>query len=212
MRVDRAGAENYHPHAAGDVHDMVLRQIPSGAGGVLDAACGDGTVSRALAERGYAVEAVDLPDTAPFAVPANVHYRSVDLNRGLPFDDRSFDLIVSIETIEHLENPAAFLRELGRVAKQGATVYLTTPNVASIWSRLSFAVFGRPLWFHPWDLNPLGHVTPMFAHIAEQFARSAGLEVVAKRYSEARVPLLKAKLPVHTAFFGECTIFELRKR
>jgi len=204
----------HHPQPTGDVHEIVFGSIPPASAGAtaLDAACGSGAVARLLAERGFSVDAVDLPGEAPFEVPLGVRYLPVDLNGPLPFQDESFDLAVSIETLEHLERPWSFLRELSRVLRAGGTVILTTPNVASMWSRVSFFVFGRPLWFHPWDLTPLGHITPIFPHILMSFAEASCFTISGRTYSRGRIPLLRVALPFHSALLGECVIFRLIKQ
>jgi SAM-dependent methyltransferase len=60
----------------------------------------------------------------------------------LPFPDGAFDYVVSIEGIEHTENPFRFLRECARVLKTGGTMFLTTPNVSSLQNRLLFLITG----------------------------------------------------------------------
>lgn len=49
----------------------------------------------------------------------------------LPFADSSFDVILSCETIEHVTEPLSMLSEIQRVAKDGAQVFIGTPNGAS---------------------------------------------------------------------------------
>jgi SAM-dependent methyltransferase len=51
----------------------------------------------------------------------------------LPYANESFDLVVSMDVIEHLDGPALipWLEELWRVTKRGGLVFLTTPNYAS---------------------------------------------------------------------------------
>jgi SAM-dependent methyltransferase len=49
----------------------------------------------------------------------------------LPYGDGRFDLVVSMDVVEHLPDPAPWLRELYRVAKPGGMLFLTTPNYAS---------------------------------------------------------------------------------
>lgn len=46
----------------------------------------------------------------------------------LPFPDGAFDLVVSIDVHEHLDDPLPVTRELARVARSGGTVLITTPN------------------------------------------------------------------------------------
>jgi SAM-dependent methyltransferase len=78
-------------------------------------------------------------------------FHVVDLGDGLPFPDESFDCAVSLEGVEHLENPFLFLRELHRVLRPEGLLLLTTPNTVSVRSRIRF--FGSG-FFHQ-DPRPL---------------------------------------------------------
>lgn len=51
----------------------------------------------------------------------------------LPYGDATFDLVFSTDVIEHVREPAPWLRELERVTRPGGRLFLTTPNYAS-WS------------------------------------------------------------------------------
>ena len=64
------------------------------------------------------------------AVPgyANCSFRSADIERPLPFDDDTFDVVNLADVIEHLPNPEALLRELQRVTRQGGSVVVSTPQ------------------------------------------------------------------------------------
>ena len=66
----------------------------------------------------------------------------VDLTRGLPYPDKSFDLVVLTEVIEHLENHRAALGEVARVLRPGGHLILTTPNIMRLDSRLGFMLSG----------------------------------------------------------------------
>ncbi|HEX4929757.1 MAG TPA: class I SAM-dependent methyltransferase, partial [Gaiellaceae bacterium] len=46
----------------------------------------------------------------------------------LPFDHASFDLVISFQVVEHVQDPTAFLQEARRVARRGGAVLVTTPN------------------------------------------------------------------------------------
>ena len=58
----------------------------------------------------------------------------------LPLADEYADVVASIETIEHLENPRAFMRQLARVVKPGGVVVGTTPNQLSLWSKMTLGL------------------------------------------------------------------------
>lgn len=51
-----------------------------------------------------------------------------------PFADLAFDVVLSLETVEHFDDPQRFIGELGRVTRPGGTLLLSTPNV--LWEPL----------------------------------------------------------------------------
>lgn len=122
--------------------------LPRGAS-ILDAPCGAGLLAEALRQAGYEALGADIEPAA--ASRLGSAFRCVDLNGPLPFADASFDLVFSIEGIEHLEGRYACLRELHRVLKPGGTLVLTTPNIVSVRSRVRF--FGSG--FYHRDARPL---------------------------------------------------------
>ena len=124
-------------------------EVPRGAR-VLDAPCGDGSITAELRAAGYDAHGIDAVDSGgSSALGAAFHLG--DLNAPIPWPDSSFDAALSIEGIEHLENRFAFLRELHRVLKPGAPLLVTTPNIASLRSRVRF--FGST--FYHRDTRPL---------------------------------------------------------
>lgn len=58
----------------------------------------------------------------------------------LPFPDRTFDLVCAFDIVEHVENDRQVFRELGRVAKDGATVIFSVPLHQSRWSAFDVLV------------------------------------------------------------------------
>lgn len=93
---------------------------------VLDLGCGIGGYSRALGDRGFAVTALDvLPDYVDRARSIGVEAAVYD-GEHLPLEDGSVDTVILLEVLEHLEDPAALLREARRVARRN--VLVTTPN------------------------------------------------------------------------------------
>jgi SAM-dependent methyltransferase len=127
----------------------VVRLSLPPAARVLDAPCGAGALSLALARNGLAVEGADVDGAARAAL--GERFRVVDLNGPLPWPDAAFDAVCSVEGVEHLENAFAFLREAHRVLRSGGTLLLTTPNTVSLRSRVRFLGSG----FYHQDPRPL---------------------------------------------------------
>jgi SAM-dependent methyltransferase len=99
----------------------------------------------------------------------------------LPYPDDSFDAVVSIEVIEHVENQFAFMRELTRIAKPGGGVIVTTPNTLNVNSRLRTLFQGFPLLFDPIPIHGhdprtlAGHIHPIHPYYLAYTALRAGL-------------------------------------
>jgi SAM-dependent methyltransferase len=91
---------------------------------VLDVGCGEGVLTFRWAQQldGLPVVGLDLPDpkleaeweTRRLANLRFVGGRAEDI----PFDDREFDLVAAIETLEHVANPERTLSEMARVARR----------------------------------------------------------------------------------------------
>jgi 2-polyprenyl-3-methyl-5-hydroxy-6-metoxy-1,4-benzoquinol methylase len=93
---------------------------------VLDLGCGLGGYSRALAERGFEMRALDVvPNYVERARSIGVDAELYD-GQTIPMEDGSVDTVILLEVLEHLEHPAPLLREARRVARSG--VLVTTPN------------------------------------------------------------------------------------
>lgn len=151
------------PKAQIEIHEKVREllatalSLPQGAT-ALDAAAGNGYMSAWLLRQGFDVTPLDIAPAECRVAPC----RYSDFNKRLEVDDGAFDLVVSIETIEHLENPFLFVRELGRVTRPGGLVVVTTPNVHAIRSRLKYLVCGLPTLFEYLQDDGMGqHISPI---------------------------------------------------
>jgi ubiquinone/menaquinone biosynthesis C-methylase UbiE len=100
---------------------------------VLDVACGSGYGSSLLWAEGKARQVIGadvsieaLECATRFRVPGRVEF-ALAKAESLPFPDSEFDVVVSMETFEHLAHPKEFLRELRRVLRPGGPVVVSTP-------------------------------------------------------------------------------------
>lgn len=100
---------------------------------VLDAACGVGYGSARLAEAAADVVGVDVSvEAITYAqshyAAANVSFAAMDV-AALGFDDATFDVVCSFETIEHVEDPGSVLTEFARVLNEDGVLVISTPQV-----------------------------------------------------------------------------------
>ncbi|MGI8632952.1 MAG: class I SAM-dependent methyltransferase [Solirubrobacterales bacterium] len=116
-------------HAEHLVRYRLAAQLVTGLT-VLDAACGEGYGTRMLADAGaQRVVGVDVDPAAVAHVAEHHEMEAVTADIGtLPFDDDTFDLVVSFETIEHVEDPEAALAEFARVLRPEGSLVISTPN------------------------------------------------------------------------------------
>jgi len=110
--------------------------VPPGAR-VLDLGCGDGALLEYLQrERGCAGYGVEIADTNVLAcAQRGVSVIQLNLDEGLSmFGDSSFDVVLQIDTLQHLRNAEVMLRETARVGRSAIVAF---PNFAHWPNRLS---------------------------------------------------------------------------
>lgn len=96
---------------------------------VLDAGCGTGRATAALARRHANVVAVDIGERLVTRARQRCECRPVVGSVvSLPFPDATFDVVLSTEVIEHVTHPPDAVKEFARVLKPGGHLVLSTPN------------------------------------------------------------------------------------
>lgn len=173
--------------AADGVHEKVLEKLsllfPSLAGiKIADAPCGHGAIAQTCARHGAEVTAFDLYPPA-HASGKGVRFEQVDLNQSLMLSPNSQDVVLSVEGIEHLENPTGWLRQIGRCLKPGGYAIISTPNVDSLSSRFKFFSRGHHRFFEPMGYRAgrpraSGHIHAIDFIFMTWAAEAAGLEMI----------------------------------
>ena len=121
-----------------DTQKLIARLVPEGAR-VLDLGCGDGALLDLLQrERGCSGYGVEIADGNMLkCIRRGVDVIQLNLDEGLAmFDDASFDVVLQIDTLQHLRNAEVMLRETARVGRLGIVAF---PNFAHWPNRLSIA-------------------------------------------------------------------------
>lgn len=135
--------DQYVGRGAVGVVDFLLPHVKPGLS-VLDAGCGPGTITQGLAEIaapgkviGCDLEPGMVERAAELAEGKGLDNLSFQVGNilDLPFDDNTFDVVMSCAVTEHLSEPVKAMSELGRVAKKGGIVGITRTD----WSASLFA-------------------------------------------------------------------------
>lgn len=191
-------------------HEMVINNLPCLVGKkILEIATGEGALSRYLAGKGTEVFAADFSYMALSEAQKSsncrgfrVRYVQADL-QSLPFRDNSFDVVVSCETLEHLECPERGIGELVRVAKNDAELILTTPNYFNL---MGLALIYRKLRGKDIRLfdQPIDHPFLFFqiVHLLKKF-RVKVLKTEARRVLQ--IPLPKRR-PLYIQLFDNANV------
>lgn len=167
---------------------------------VLDLGAGEGYFSSVVGDYLQTRLGVAPPAVlaACDAVPEQFRYRGVvcdpvGATGRLPYDDGSFDLVCSLEVIEHVEDQFAFVREAHRVLKPGGTFIASTPNVLNMNSRWRTLHSGFAQLFDPLPLeesrdivHTSGHIHPVSYYYLAIALRTAGFRTVDVAYDHAK--------------------------
>ena len=126
------------------IQHALAQLVPHGAR-VLDLGCGDGAMLAHLqATRGCTGYGVEIDDANVLAcVQRGVNVIQLNLDEGLAmFDDASFDVVLQIDTLQHLRNAEVMLLETARVGRIGIVAF---PNFAHWPNRLSVLMGRMPV-------------------------------------------------------------------
>ena len=98
---------------------------------LLDVGCGDGVALYLLRDRLPRLELCGVDPSEEALAVARQKVSDAELKKStsgsLPFEDDLFDVVISSDVIEHVEDPEQMLKEIKRVAKNGAVIIIGTP-------------------------------------------------------------------------------------
>ncbi|MDI4634836.1 methionine biosynthesis protein MetW [Pelomonas sp. V22] len=130
--------------SAVQVMEQIAALVPQGSR-VLDLGCGTGELLAYLQKhRGCTGYGVELNDANLLeCVKRGVNAIQLNLEEGLSiFEDQSFDVVLQLETLQHLRNTEAMLRETARVGRSGIVSF---PNFAHWPNRLQVLLGRMPV-------------------------------------------------------------------
>ena len=167
------------------IHDTVENILqPAPRGKMLDVPAGEGALALRLKNLGFDVFCCDLY-TEIFKLP-DTEIKRANLDADLPYEDKSFDYIVCVEGLEHIETPANAIREFARLLKTDGTLIVSVPNIMNIEERLKWLFNGYTSHFKPLSTEALAEISNRFGGMEE-----IALHVNPISYSEVRYLLEK---------------------
>lgn len=187
-----APLHKFNPVRLGFIRDRAVRHFgldgtsrrPLEGLRILDAGCGGGLVAEPLARLGAHVVGVDAGEANIKAamVHAESHHVDVDYRVGtveglIAAEEKTFDIVLSLEVVEHVADPARFLADCAALVKPGGFMVMATLNRTA--KAFALAIVGAEhvlRWLPPGTHEWTKFVTPDEARAAMV---GAGLDVEA---------------------------------
>ena len=161
------------------IRDTIRLRCPQPMPQVLDLGCGGGFCSNYLAKHSFSVTGVDLSEqslaiAARYDSTQSVRYLRADAYE-LPFADASFDAVIAMDFLEHVEDPARVITEAARVLRPGGLFFFHTFN-RNLLARL--VIIKLVEWLLPKTPKNL-HIYRMFIKPQElrQYCENCGLSI-----------------------------------
>lgn len=177
-----------HPSSLEKI-SALLETLPVGRSRILDVGCGDGRLASGLVSVGHAVTGLDSNEIAVAAArERGLDARVADLETAWPVDGSSFDLVLMLDVLEHLVDPAKALAEASRVLAPEGHAIVVFPNHFDLRQRLE-TLFGRGIvhWSHrkyP-DASPERYAHLRFLRLAdlERMFTATGFRPIARQFN-----------------------------
>jgi SAM-dependent methyltransferase len=166
--------KGHNVHAAPGVHEYAVElaraALPEG-GRILEVGAGCGALALRLRDAGFEVVPTDLDP------PHDWIYR-LDLDQPEWTEETRgpFDMVICVETLEHVENPRQVLRSIRSLLRAGDRLLVSTPNITHPHSRLKMFARGAPYIFGPAHYYQPGHISILPDWMLTEHVRLAGFD------------------------------------
>lgn len=172
------------------IHQRLLKAYyaaePFIVGDVLEPGCGEGRGLDLLAFKAKSYTAIDKIGEVIDDLKTRhktVHFKKMNFPPFLGIADNSFDVVISFQVIEHIEDDKNFLKEIHRVLRPGGKAVITTPNIKMTLTR------------NPWHIREYTNteLTKLAGSVFDEVTMKgiAGNERVMNYYEENRASVAK---------------------
>jgi len=138
-------------YAKGKINPIDLEErimfsfLPKPEGQILDIGCGVGNITKKIQSLGFSVNGVDFSEEAIKKAMTRIPAKCWDLDKGIPFNNNSFDIVWAGDVIEHVFDPIGLLEEINRVLKKDGHLFLSVPNDFNIYKRINVIFSGKSI-------------------------------------------------------------------
>lgn len=172
-------------------HYKILELLPEEKQTILDVGSGTGKLAERIRDLGHRVICTDSSKQALLKnTDVDRLNLQLDLNRGLPFADKSFPFVVCSDVLEHVLKPHELLRKLHRVLTPDGELILVVPNSAHLFYRLLYL-----LGHVPEELQIPGHRHFFSEKSLRQLIRSTGFSIRNARGRNLYLALKESWIP-----------------
>ncbi len=135
--------------------DWIRSQVKAG-GKILDIGCGDAIFAELMPEYDWYGIDINTEKAIKRIKPENLH--NVDLMKDrYPFDDKSFDCIITSEVLEHVWDLRVVHKEAKRLLKREGIYIVSTPNFQWLQNHLEHFQRLRSQFEQPWTIEHIRH-------------------------------------------------------
>ena len=167
-------------NCAKNTHEEVFKLITKNKlAKIIDIPCGFGAFIKRLNDAGYSnVFGLDIQNILKFKFS---NFLTGSMNEKLPIASNSFDCVVCIDGIEHIDEQFQFIREIKRILINQGELIISTPNISSLGSRWRWFLSGHhnkckaPLDEN--NPNPLHHIGMMSFQELRYILHSNGFKI-----------------------------------
>jgi 2-polyprenyl-3-methyl-5-hydroxy-6-metoxy-1,4-benzoquinol methylase len=119
---------------------------------LLDVGCGRGVFLQHFAKnfKKFNIELYGTDISKPQIEKAKklgFKFKRSDLEKGINYQDETFNIVYAAELIEHLYNPDLLIQEINRILKPNGYIIISTPNLVAWFNRILFFLGNQPLFY-----------------------------------------------------------------
>jgi len=167
--------------------ELVIRHLMENniRGDVLDIACGDGLLTKALSESQYVTSIYGVDNSKDAIITAKKRKYSCPVTfYSSSFEKfslkRKFDSVLAINILEHVNDHIYFLKKLKSFLKKDSKAYIYVPNADSLHVLLAVEMGVIPNKYHlnQWQKDFVGHTIHYDIHLFSSHIKASGLVIV----------------------------------